>query len=553
MAHKIDQRGYTATKISQSAILNDAIEPTEAVKKKEEIPKTTSTRTSIGGGRKPTEKAATGGEIIKNAVYSGLSQFNKGLASTLDFLLPTEFLGEYDPVSRLNDYYSGQADKYSAALEESTADRSKAVQLGAQTLANATAAVPNAALAVLSGGSSAAAQGTTSALTAASSAAQSSGILSTAANAAQGMVKNPLFWLSVGQTLGNNYENAKAKGANEWQAIGSAYTSSMLNAAIEAGGGLETLPNVLKRGSVGPVTAWARSALTEGFEEPVQSAVSSLSEKLFYDRDKPLFSRTDPTAVINPKRMGQEFAMGTAVGGILGTGQLAGSNLADTASMKLARRGDYSGFVREMDGLIRQKKLDALMAEYEKHVGNTMPSQETAPDGAKTHEFSGQAEYAEWLASIGAEGSELDTLEKYNEAKYNNTSEYQLLSGYERAVEKGDLSPLIGYKEYSQTDRLLKESVIGTVTPTGVKIESYATHFIDRVIGQTSTTHPGMRCGVSVEDIVDALVNPISKDPICNMENGDIRQRIYGATASVVISIRDKKLISANPTGGNLK
>lgn len=417
-------------------------------------------------------------------------------------------------------------------------------------MANTAAAVPNAALAVMSGGSSAAAQGTTSALTAASSAAQSSGILSTAANAVQGMVKNPLFWSSVGQTLGSNYEDAKAKGANEWQAIGSAYTSSMLNAAVEAGGGLETLPNVLKTGSVGPATAWARSALTEGLEGPVQSTVSGLSEKLFYNRDKPLFSRTDPTAVINPERMGQEFAMGTAVGGILGTGQLAGSKLADTASMKLARRGDYSGFVREMDDLIRQKKLDELMAEYEKRVENNLPSQKTAPDGAKTHEFSGQAEYSEWLASIGALGSELNTLEKYNEAKYNNTSEYQLLSGYGRAVEKGDISPLIGYKEYSQTDQLLKESVLGTVTPTGVKIESYATHFIDRVIGQTSTDHPGMRCGVSVEDVVDALENPLKIGPIRRMEDGDVRQKFYGAKASVVISVRDMRIIQTNPKGG---
>lgn len=242
--------------------------------------------------------------------------------------------------------------------------------------------------------------------------------------------------------------------------------------------------------------------------------------------------------------------MGTAVGGILGTGQLAGSNLADTASMKLARRGDYSGFVREMDGLIRQKKLDELMAEYEKRVENNLPSQKTAPDGAKTQKFSGQAEYAEWLASIGALGSELNTLEKYNEAKYNNTSEYQLLSGYGRAVEKGDISPLVGFEEYGQTSQLIQENVVGTRTPTGVQIESFAPHFIDRVIGQTSTDHPGMRCGVSVEDVVEALENPIRVGPICNMEDGDVRQKFYGAKASVVISVRDMRIIQTNPKGG---
>lgn len=118
-------------------------------------------------------------------------------------------------------------------------------------------------------------------------------------------------------------------------------------------------------------------------------------------------------------------------------------------------------------------------------------------------------------------------------------------------MEKGDISPLVEFEEYEQTNQLIQESVVGTLTATGVEIESFAPHFIDRVIGQTSTTHSNMRCGVSAEDIVDALENPISMDPICNMEDGDIRQRIYGANASVVISLRDKKLISANPTGGH--
>ena len=108
---------------------------------------------------------------------------------------------------------------------------------------------------------------------------------------------------------------------------------------------------------------------------------------------------------------------------------------------------------------------------------------------------------------------------------------------------------MVGYKEYSQTDQLLRESVVGTVTPSGVKIESFATHFIDRVIGQTSTTHPGMRCGVAVEDVVDALENPVKVGPVRRMEDGDIRQTFYGARVTVTISIRDKCLIQTNPRG----
>ena len=215
----------------------------------------------------------------------------------------------------------------------------------------------------------------------------------------------------------------------------------------------------------------------------------------------------------------------------------------------LAQRGDYSGYVRLLQEEIDRMKVDELLAEYEKHVENNTSSPKTTLNG-NTHEFKGQSEYSQWLASIGAQGTELDTLEKYNAAKYNNSPKYQLLSGYGKAVMKGDISPLVGFKEYGLTSELIQESVVGTRTPTGVQIESFSTHFIDRVIGQTSTTHPGMRCGVPVEDIVDALENPIRMGSARTMEDGDIRQRIYGAKAAIVLSIRDKRLIQTNPVGG---
>ena len=124
------------------------------------------------------------------------------------------------------------------------------------------------------------------------------------------------------------------------------------------------------------------------------------------------------------------------------------------------------------------------------------------------------------------------------------------MPGYGRAVEKGDISPLVGFKEYKQTGQLIQESVVGTRTPTGIQIESFATHFIDRVIGQTSTDHPGMRCGVSVEDVVDTLENPVEDGPIWRMEDGDIRQKFLGRKVSVLVSVRDLKLIQTNPQGG---
>ena len=105
----------------------------------------------------------------------------------------------------------------------------------------------------------------------------------------------------------------------------------------------------MKKGGNGPATAWAKSALTEGLEEPVQSAVSGTAEKLFFDRDKPMVSLSDGSAVIHPGRMAEEFATGAAVGGILGAGQLAGNRLAVSDPMARAQQGDYSGLMQQSE------------------------------------------------------------------------------------------------------------------------------------------------------------------------------------------------------------
>lgn len=92
--------------------------------------------------------------------------------------------------------------------------------------------------------------------------------------------------------------------------------------------------------------------------------------------------------------------------------------------------------------------------------------------------------------------------------------------------------------------------IVGITTSEGVKISSFTTHFIDRVISQTEEPHEGMRQGTPIADVKDALVNPIrvSKEKI--MKDGDTRQSYYGKKASVVISITDKRVIQATPQKG---
>ena len=155
--------------------------------------------------------------------------------------------------------------------------------------------------------------------------------------------------------------------------------------------------------------------------------------------------------------------------------------------------------------------------------------------------------YSGWLKSIGAESTSLNTLDKYLTAKYDETDEFGILDGYSRAVEKHDISPLVSLTQYKVTAAAVDSYIVGEITSTGVQIEGYVSHFIDRVIGQTADSHSGMRRGVPVVDALDAILNPISAPKIKTMADGDIRQTFTGQKAIVTISARDKILIQTNP------
>nr|WP_255575786.1 phage minor capsid protein [Caproiciproducens faecalis] len=166
---------------------------------------------------------------------------------------------------------------------------------------------------------------------------------------------------------------------------------------------------------------------------------------------------------------------------------------------------------------------------------------------AQSARHAAEQRYQQWVKNIGAKDSAPNSLAKYYKEKYNNSPAYKLLKGYSNAVDNGDISPLVGLKQYTDTAHRVESDILGLTTSTGVEIHSYATHFIDRVIGQVSTPHPGKRCGVSIEDAKDALIHPLKLGDVHNMENGDIRQTLFGKNATVTISIRDERLIQTNP------
>ena len=227
------------------------------------------------------------------------------------------------------------------------------------------------------------------------------------------------------------------------------------------------------------------------------------------------------------------------------TYQAAMDNAADEETAA-AIKEDYSAAAMKL------KRREGKLTQFIRETGRTrQPDREStgiwSVGEANKARGAAQSSHTAWLKSINATDTSLNTVAKYYEGKYNNTPEYELLTGYSRAVDKGDISPLVGFGLYKQTSEEITRTIVGQTTSTGVKIESFATHFIDRIIGQTSDPHEGMRQGVAIEDALDALLHPSKIKRVIEYADGDRRQTFIGENAQVSVSIRDHRLIQANP------
>lgn len=296
------------------------------------------------------EGSADWGEIIKGWVLQGADQAATGITSTLSMLegaamkpmgalLGNDQLYESGPFHTLNDYMQEAKE---ANEEHFTPEYKKAGRIG-EVLGDigpsVVAAVPQAVLAFMTAGTSAAAQGTTAGVQAAGQAAQGAGVARTFLNTLRNTAKNPQFWYSVLSTAGNEYEQAKADGADDGRAYAYAALTGLLNSVVEASGGIDTLTPDNKR----VLRQWVDTMLDEGREEVIQGAVSRLAQNAVYGRENPLFSLEDENAVVNPSTAAQEFLGGAVVGGILGGGQLAVQQGLNAAANRQAARRAQEG------------------------------------------------------------------------------------------------------------------------------------------------------------------------------------------------------------------
>ena len=258
--------------------------------------------------------------------------------------------------NRWNQAIDAEAEGVRQKYAENTARGGRAAEVAEDLGAATVAALPQAVAAILTGGAS-------SVMTAeqlAARAAASPGIVNTISTGMRTMVKDPNFQLSFAQVFGPGYEQAKADGADDFRATVYAVGNGLINAAVEVGGGIQTLPKELQ-GGTSAWKAWVDSMLNEGKEEAVQGVIERAMQNAVYDKGNPLVGIGND-AIFDPAAAAEEFAGGAVVGGILSGGQIGVNALGNRVAYDAAKAQYNRDVQRNTAPEINTKAAEAVEA-----------------------------------------------------------------------------------------------------------------------------------------------------------------------------------------------
>lgn len=313
---------------------------------------------ALGAGNYGADKRIFGegynvGQGLAKAGQIGLTQIAKAgssagawLENQLGNFAREGTNGYWDPdtskwlFNRWNQAIDAEAQGVQQRYAENTQRGGRAAEVFEDMSAATVATLPQAVAAVLTGGASAAAQ----AGALAERAAATPGLVGTISRGMRAMAKNPNFQLSFVQVFGPGYEQAKADGADDLRASLYAVGNGLMNAAVEVGGGIQTLPKELQTGG-SAWKSWVDSMLEEGKEEVVQGVIERAMQNTVYGRDNPYIG-VGNGAIFDPAAAAEEFAGGAVVGGLLGGGQIGLNTLANRAAYN-TEKAQYNRDVRQ--------------------------------------------------------------------------------------------------------------------------------------------------------------------------------------------------------------
>lgn len=156
--------------------------------------------------------------------------------------------------------------------------------------------------------------------------------------------------------------------------------------------------------------------------------------------------------------------------------------------------------------------------------------------------------YKLWSKSIGLNDA-VKTLANYYNIKYNNSPTYEFLKRYAQDVQSGWISPNANFGNYLKQYERIQKEIVGIETSNGIKITGQSRHFMQRVLGTDSDPgHEGVaRSGVSVDDILDTLNNPLEVGKVRITSRGKRSVAFQGKYCKVSINPDDGRLIQVTP------
>lgn len=142
---------------------------------------------------------------------------------------------------------------------------------------------------------------------------------------------------------------------------------------------------------------------------------------------------------------------------------------------------------------------------------------------------------------------------EFQNLKYNEPERWELLQTYAHSVKNGMISPLSGFKNYEKLYGEINKNIVGVKTSEGTEVSRQSKHFMERVVGTMKDPKTGRpRSGVTIEEISDALNNPVVVRPVRVDSQGEKSQKYIGNKATVSMDPDTGILIQCNPTSEKL-
>lgn len=129
---------------------------------------------------------------------------------------------------------------------------------------------------------------------------------------------------------------------------------------------------------------------------------------------------------------------------------------------------------------------------------------------------SDRKQYQNYIKVIGKENMP-KTLSKFQDLKYNDSDEWNLLRKYKKSRYMGKLSAFSTFDDYKKYRNIIQTQIVGLTTQDGIKILAQSDHFIERVLGTTVKEGKNKsikREGVDIKDIIQALSNKTTSTKI---------------------------------------